>query len=76
MNLGIIIDIDYFKLYNDNYGHAEGDECLKKVAKTLSTVTNRPADMMARYGGEEFAIIVPDADESGLKLANKNKEIV
>jgi len=60
----IMIDIDYFKLYNDNYGHGTGDECLRKVAKTLSIAAKRPADFIARYGGEEFSCILPGADIS------------
>ena len=56
----VIIDIDYFKLYNDNYGHPMGDDCLKKVAKQLESNLNRPSDFVARYGGEEFSLILPN----------------
>ncbi|NQZ86889.1 MAG: diguanylate cyclase [Colwellia sp.] len=56
----VIIDIDFFKLYNDNYGHPEGDDCLKKVAKNLESTLKRPTDFIARYGGEEFSIILPN----------------
>ncbi len=56
----IMIDIDCFKLFNDNYGHDKGDECLKKVANNLKITARRPADFIARYGGEEFASILPN----------------
>lgn len=58
----LMIDVDYFKQYNDTYGHLEGDECLKKVAKTISNSV-RANDIVARYGGEEFSVILGYADE-------------
>jgi len=61
----IMIDIDYFKPYNDNYGHQAGDACLQKVAKTLKETIVRPADTLARYGGEEFVAILPDTNVEG-----------
>ena len=61
----IMGDIDYFKQYNDNYGHLQGDECLKKVAEEMVLNLKRPMDFVARYGGEEFIIILPDTDEKG-----------
>jgi diguanylate cyclase (GGDEF)-like protein len=60
-----MIDLDYFKLYNDRNGHLGGDDCLRRVAKALSESTDRRRDLMARYGGEEFAAILTETDLHG-----------
>lgn len=64
----IMFDVDLFKLYNDKYGHLEGDECLKKIAITAQKIACRPADTVARYGGEEFVVLLPDTDSSGARV--------
>jgi diguanylate cyclase (GGDEF)-like protein len=61
----IMIDVDYFKDYNDNYGHQRGDNCLADIAGTLGRQLNRSRDLVARYGGEEFTVILPDTGEEG-----------
>ena len=64
----ILIDIDYFKLYNDGYGHQGGDDCLIQVAQTLDKCVHRASDLMARYGGEEFVAVLVDTDEQGAMI--------
>ena len=64
----IMADIDFFKGYNDNYGHLKGDDCLINVAKSISLSVKRPLDFVTRYGGEEFAVILPETDEEGAKI--------
>jgi len=66
----ILIDIDFFKAYNDHYGHPKGDDCLKTVAKTLKTLIQRPDDLVARYGGEEFALVLPNTENATLVSQN------
>lgn len=62
----IMIDVDYFKAYNDTYGHEQGDQCLKLVARALAAAIKRPNDFVARFGGEEFAVVLSDIDLNGL----------
>ena len=68
----ILCDIDYFKRYNDRYGHIAGDECLKQVAQTIAECARRPGDLGARYGGEEFAVILPNTDADGAMQVARN----
>ncbi|HEX5338763.1 MAG TPA: diguanylate cyclase [Gallionella sp.] len=63
----VLLDVDYFKKYNDEYGHQEGDDCLKLVAKEMARATPRPGDLVARYGGEEFALILAETDRDGAR---------
>lgn len=64
----IMLDIDFFKKFNDGYGHQGGDDCLKEVAKILQDTLQRPSDFIARYGGEEFIAILPNTDAKGAAI--------
>ena len=71
----LLVDIDFFKTYNDNYGHQGGDECLRRVAHALGAALKRPSDIVARYGGEEFAVVLPDTSLTGAsKIAEALRE--
>jgi diguanylate cyclase (GGDEF)-like protein len=73
----LLFDVDYFKPYNDHYGHQCGDDCLIRIAQAVQTIMKRPADLLARYGGEEFAVILPNTDVSGGQwIANQIQQTV
>lgn len=73
----IMVDVDHFKAYNDHYGHAQGDECLIKVARALSEACSRPHDIVARYGGEEFCCLLPETNLAGaMKIAMAIEKIL
>jgi diguanylate cyclase (GGDEF)-like protein len=62
-----MLDVDFFKRYNDRYGHAGGDECLRAVAQAVAAQCTRPMDLVARYGGEEFVMVLPEIDAEGVR---------
>jgi diguanylate cyclase (GGDEF)-like protein len=73
----LLIDIDYFKQFNDIYGHLQGDNILSLVAETITNCLHRPTDFVARYGGEEFAVVLPNTSEAGaLYVAEKIKNSI
>src|SRR5262249_56301987 len=61
----IMVDIDFFKAFNDHHGHVRGDDALRDVAAILRSAVSRPADLVARYGGEEFVLLLPDTEVDG-----------
>lgn len=73
----LMLDIDFFKQYNDLYGHVQGDDCLIAIARTLSLALENPRDLVARFGGEEFIILLPGADaHAALKVAERCQRLI
>jgi diguanylate cyclase (GGDEF)-like protein/PAS domain S-box-containing protein len=73
----IMLDIDYFKQYNDCYGHLEGDICLKRVARMLTAAATRARDLLARFGGEEFVLVLPETDAAAARmLAERCRDLI
>ncbi len=73
----IMLDIDYFKAYNDTYGHQGGDGCLKQVASVIQDTLGRSTDLLCRYGGEEFGVILPETNEAGaMKVGEKIRSAI
>ena len=73
----ILLDIDYFKQFNDHYGHIQGDDCLRRVAEALEEAAARPRDCVARFGGEEFVLVLPETDgESAKKIAERCRKLI
>ena len=68
----LMIDVDYFKTYNDTFGHLEGDEALRQVAAAIRDASSRPSDLPARYGGEEFALVLPNTSQAARGWWRKN----
>jgi diguanylate cyclase (GGDEF)-like protein/PAS domain S-box-containing protein len=73
----LLLDIDFFKQYNDRYGHLDGDQCLKRVARLITLAADRPRDFVARFGGEEFVAVLPDTHESeAYKIASRCRDLI
>ncbi|MDO9140928.1 MAG: diguanylate cyclase [Methylobacter sp.] len=67
-----MVDVDYFKPYNDTYGHGAGDEALRQIAKAMSQALNRSSELVARYGGEEFVLLLPEVEpDEAVKIAER-----
>ena len=72
-----MLDLDFFKTYNDHYGHSAGDQCLQSIAQAIKSPLRRPGDFCSRYGGEEFAVILPNTDSNGaLKVLEEIRQAV
>lgn len=73
----ILLDVDDFKQYNDHYGHLQGDECLRRLARTIARAPLRPRDFFGRFGGEEFVLILPETDaQAARKVAQRCRELL
>lgn len=73
----VLLDIDYFKQYNDRYGHLQGDECLKRVGQVLDAAGKRARDLFARFGGEEFVLVMPETDsDAALLVAERLRNLI
>ncbi|WP_049630723.1 sensor domain-containing diguanylate cyclase [Cellvibrio sp. pealriver] len=73
----VMVDIDYFKQYNDHYGHLQGDDCLKRVSQALTESAARARDFVARFGGEEFVLVLPDSNaEAALAVAERCRSAI
>jgi diguanylate cyclase (GGDEF)-like protein/PAS domain S-box-containing protein len=73
----ILADVDFFKRYNDHYGHVRGDECLRRVANLLDAAASRPRDLCARFGGEEFVMVLPEtAEAAALNVAERCRKLL
>jgi diguanylate cyclase (GGDEF)-like protein len=73
----LMIDADHFKAFNDTYGHAAGDECLRQISAVVRTCVQRPTDLACRYGGEEIAVLLADTDERGaVAVAEKIRRMI
>lgn len=73
----LMFDVDYFKNYNDHYGHVRGDDCLQRIAQAISAMPVRSSDLLARYGGEEFALVLPETPaDAALLIAEKCRQLI